>query len=444
MLVPFCQYKSVSEAQKQAIQTQKYYSSTGQSGVDRARLIEDNKEALDIRLYMIEQAKEEIILTSFDIREGDSTMDTFSALLKAADRGVKVKILVDGLCGTLHMRGKEIFQVVGSHSNVEIRFYNSPNLLKPWTMQGCLHDKYLVIDNKYLLMGGRNNFDYFLGDYTDKSIGLDREIFIVNTGVVEESAIGQVKNYFNSVWNLEVCKNKFTTCSKKKINSWEEKLLAHEKTLQIPNFDDIKDTYPTKKITLVTNPTHIFGKEPYVFETLCQLMKQAKNKVIIHTPYVVCSEDMYQGISGVVKNVPNTTMLVNSIAVGDNVCASADYLRSREDILSTGINVEEYMGNHSMHAKSVVIDDELAIVGSFNFDCRSTYVDTEMMLVVHGEEIATQLDENIEKLEKDALVVKADGSYEAKENITPKVLEGKKKFTIKFLSYAIMVFRYLI
>lgn len=59
------------------------------------------------------------------------------------------------------MTGKDIFAAVGSEPNVEIRFYNTPNLLKPWTINGCLHDKYIVADHKYLLMGGRNMFDYF-------------------------------------------------------------------------------------------------------------------------------------------------------------------------------------------------------------------------------------------------------------------------------------------
>ena len=49
------------------------------------------------------------------------------------------------------------------------------------------------------------------------------------------------------------------------------------------------------------------------------------------------------------------------------------------------------MGKHSTHGKSIVIDDDIAVVGSYNFDCRSTYVDTETMLVVQGKEITKQL-----------------------------------------------------
>ena len=80
------------------------------------------REALDLRLDMIRKAKKEIILSTFDIREGSSSDDIFSELLKASRRGVKIKILVDGLYGTIHMTGKDIFAAVGSEPNVEIRF----------------------------------------------------------------------------------------------------------------------------------------------------------------------------------------------------------------------------------------------------------------------------------------------------------------------------------
>lgn len=98
--------------------------------------------------------------------------------------------------------------------------------------------------------------------------------------------------------------------------------------MKVPDYDYQKITVPTKKTTLVTNPTTIYGKEPVVFETLKQLMLQAKSKVIIHTPYAVFSKEMYEGIAQVKQQVPNTTMILNSIASGDNICASADYQRT--------------------------------------------------------------------------------------------------------------------
>lgn len=443
MLVPFVHMKSVSQTTKSKIHTETFYSKTGKNGSDRAKIVSDNKEALDLRLDMIRKAKKEVIISTFDIREGSSSDDIFSELVKAGRRGVKVKILVDGLYGTVHMTGKDIFKAAGSEPNIEIRFYNTPNLLKPWTINGCLHDKYVISDDKYLLMGGRNTFDYFLGEHQGKSKGIDREILIVNNGSENQSAVGQVKAYFNKVWNLKVCKTKFDGWTGDKKEKEIKRLLSHEKILKIPDYDYQKITVPTKKTTLVTNPTTIYGKEPVVFETLKQLMVNAKSRVIIHTPYAVFSKEMYEGIKKVKKQVPNTTMILNSIASGDNVCASADYQKNRTKILDTDISLYEYMGKYSTHGKSLIIDDDIAVVGSYNFDCRSTYVDTETMLVVQGKEITKQLEDDFDQLKSESLKVKKDGSYQKDSKVKESTMENGKKNMIKVLSYIIQAFRYL-
>lgn len=443
MLVPFVHMKSVSQEKKEQIKVSSFYNKSGKAGVDRAKIIESNQEALDVRLHMMRKAKKEIIFSTFDIRDGNSTKDVFSVLTAAADRGVKVKILVDGLYGTLHMSGNDMFRAAGSHPNIEIRFYNTPNILKPWTIHGCLHDKYITVDQKYLLMGGRNTFDYFLGTHKGKGIGLDREIFIVNTGKEEDSAVGQVKQYFRGVWNLDVCKTKFDGWSENRRKKEIKKLLMHAKQLKIPEMDDMKMTVPTKKATLVTNPTHIYGKEPYVWETLKQLMLQADRRVLIHTPYAVFSDEMYEGMGEIAKKIPNTAIILNSIASGDNICASADYKKNRQDLMDTGAQIHEYMGKHSTHGKSLVIDDDLAIVGSYNFDCRSTYVDTETMLVVHGEEITKQLEGKLNDLKKGSLEVDKEGNYQKKTGVKERTMDSKKERIITFLSYVIQGFRYL-
>lgn len=445
MLAPFIQMKSVSSDYKKEIDVTSFYNQNNRSSHEYAKIIESNKEALDVRLDMIKRAKEEIILSTFDIREGNSTTDTFSVMTEAADRGVKVKILVDGLYGTLHMEGRDIFKAFGSHPNVEIRFYNTPNLLKPWTVHGCLHDKYLVVDQQYLLMGGRNNFDYFLGEQRKgKSLGLDREILIYNKGSEKDSSVNQVKNYFRKVWNLNVCKTKFNKWSKEKRTSQIQKLKKHAEKIHNIGYDYEKETISIEKATLVTNPTHIYGKEPYVWETLKQLMISADQRILIHTPYAVFSKEMYKGMKEIKRKVPDTTIILNSIASGDNICASADYKKNRKNIVGTGVKVYEYMGKHSTHGKSLIIDDDIAVVGSYNFDCRSTYVDTETMLVVHGKEITKQLEQNLNLLKDGSLEVDENENYKKNNAVEERMGDGKKERLITFLSYIVQGFRYLI
>ena len=78
-------------------------------------------------------------------------------------------------------------------------------------------------------------------------------------------------------------------------------------------------------------------------------------------------------------------MLFNSTANNGNPLRRVDYQNHKEELIATGLELHEYEGGVSYHGKSITVDDDLAIIGSFNMDMRSTYIDTELMLVVHSE-----------------------------------------------------------
>ena len=199
----------------------------------------------------------------------------------------------------------------------------------------------------------------------------------------------------------------------------------------------------TKKISFVSNPTHIYGKEPYVWGTLQQLMADAKERVLIHTPYAVCSQDMYKGLEEVAANVPKAELLLNSVASGDNICASSDYLKNKQKVIDTGMELYEYMGKYSTHGKSVLIDNNISAIGSYNFDNRSTYVDTETMLVADSEPLAKELETHLHHLKDGSLPVEADGSYGENGTVQEKQISKSKEWKIKALSHVMWLFRYL-
>lgn len=418
---------------------------------ERAALVEENEDALLTRLSMIEEAKEEIILSTFDIRTGKSTTDIFSALVAAADRGVKVKVYVDGLYGMIHMTGQTIFEAAGSHENLEIRYYNEPNVLMPWTANGRMHDKYLIVDNRMVLLGGRNTFDYFIGNYTPNSVGYDREVLIWQ-GKEDKNGIGtvaQVKSYFQKNWDEKYSKTVFDKHHGEKIEEELKRLRDHYKEMKDSKKFPVSENWEERTVeienaVLVTNPTHIMKKSPDVWYTLYELMRNAKESVIIQTPYAVFSKDMYEGIEEIAKEVPDTKMLINSRAVGDNVVASSDYTKNWKKVVGTGMPVYEYQGDHSCHGKSVLIDDQLSVIGSYNFDMRSTYIDTETMLVINGKEFQKLLRTEVEKIEEDSLLRKTDGGYEAKEGVEEKQLSSGREIFYKAASWIIQPFRYLV
>lgn len=455
-LLPFAFPKKVSQDYSSKVDPSAFYG-TG-TGVDRAAIVETNKEALDVRIQMIQEAKERIILTTFDIRPGDSCNDVFAALLAAADRGVKVQVMVDGLYGTVHMSGDPLFYAAGSHPNFEIKFYNVPNLLMPWTANGRMHDKYVIVDDKLLLAGGRNTFDYFLGENQTSNPSYDREVLIYNTAYEDaanrESVLFEVKDYFDALWEEDACQYVFDSVPgrlKAKTESSAEWLRSHyqemadqQRELFVESFDYEAVTMETHKISFIHNPTHIMAKEPYVWYELEQLMKQAKSGVYIQTPYAVFSKDMYQGMKDIDRAVGQFSMQVNSVAVGDNFMASSDYVHNRGKILDTGVDLYEFQGDHSSHGKSILVDDDIAVIGSFNLDMRSVYIDTEVMFVIHSEEINRDLNGKIAAMHVQALKVGQDGNYEENPDVPAVQLPGPKKFLFGITSWVFQLFRYLI
>ena len=174
-----------------------------------------------------------------------------------------------------------------------------------------------------------------------------------------------------------------------------------------------------------------------------QLMLTAKKDVTIQTPYAVFSKDMYKGMEELTGKVPNVEMLVNSTAVGDNFIASSDYTRNRSKVLKTGPRVYEFFGDHSCHGKSIAIDDRLSVIGSYNFDMRSTYLDTETMLVLDSPELNRELRTNMDKLKDQSLEINKKEQYFPKQGVPQKEPENSKKLLFKFSSLFIQLFRYL-
>ena len=159
-------------------ETQNIMSVAGRENTERAVIIEKNSQALLERVRLIQNAKDEIILSTFAFKSDESGKLILGALHDAADRGVHVRILVDGMESWIDMEGNPYFYGLSSHENVEIKLYNKANPLKPWKTMGRMHDKYLIADGKIYILGGRNTYNYFLGDFPGHK-NFDRDVLVV-------------------------------------------------------------------------------------------------------------------------------------------------------------------------------------------------------------------------------------------------------------------------
>ena len=169
---------------------------------ERVCLVDGNEEALRWRLRLIRSAQSEIVLSTFDFRADESGSDVVAALLDAAERGVQVRLLVDGMNAQLHLQGSAAFQALAAHENAEIMFYNPLRLTRLWSANYRCHDKYLIIDRGAYLLGGRNTSDLFLGSGGTARQNMDRDVVVCGSGSGRGSAAALL-DYFEDIWALD-------------------------------------------------------------------------------------------------------------------------------------------------------------------------------------------------------------------------------------------------
>lgn len=446
LTLPYVAHKKVSSTFVKDFEKRSF--TNDQAGTERVSYLNDNVEALLYRLRMAEEAKKEIILSTFDFNSDHAGHDIMSVLYQAANRGVKVRIIVDGISGFLDLKGDPWFQALVSHDNVNIRTYNPVNLLKPWTMQARLHDKYFIVDDKMYLLGGRNTANLFLGDYSSKK-NIDRELFVYETQASSGSSIYQLKDYFEHVWTSQYSKNytcrKMTDKVKNCVTQLEKQYLdlqtQYPQAYETWNWESL--TKETQKVSLLSNPVNAGNKEPWMWYALNQLMKQGE-KVTIYTPYIICGKEMYQDLHQLMQNGTCVDIITNAVSSGANPWGCTDYLNQKENIWKTGANVYEFMGKHSCHTKALLIDNHMTILGSYNMDMRSTYQDTELMLVVDSPELNAEIAKEMETDKTYSRTMEDDGTYTYGEYYKEKEMStGKKIFYAVLRVVTIPIRRFL-
>lgn len=447
-VIPYKKQPKISNEYINSFNPDQFYSE--QVSCDRALVIEDNTEALVERLRMIERADERIILSTFDFRADDSGKAVLAALLNAAKKGIDIKILVDGYSALMYMRNDSYFMALSTLNNVEIKIYNPIDILKPWKIMGRLHDKYIIIDSELYLLGGRNINNNFLTN--DGHINYDRDILVYNTKPdTKESSIFKLYDYFNEIWNMKECihyHDEAKKASKKKVIAAKVELenIYKQNMAKYPflseDYDYTANTYKVNKISFLTNPTHIRAKEPTLFYSLVRLMENAKNEIKIHTPYIICNDMMYEAFEDICDGNVEVTLMTNSPANNDNPFGASDYIIHKEKILKTGLNIYEYEGGISYHGKSITIDDNISIIGSFNMDLRSVYLSTEIMLVADSEDINNQLKNYMETYEANSAYVVDANRVKLPDGVKRQEFTSKKEILVRVISL-LNRFRYL-
>lgn len=329
-----------------------------------------------------------------------------------------------------------------------------------------MHDKYIIADDQAYILGGRNMRNYFLG-YYQEHLNHDRDLLVYNTAYSagmtgaknDNNSSGQgsslyvLSDYFEDIWALDCCRlfhDSPKLADKRAVRAAAEELreryaaIASEKSELFEEYDYMQNTMAALKVSLLSNPTHIMSKDPTVFHALSEFMKSASEDVLIHTPYVICNSYMYEELEELCDMVPNVRILLNAPEGGANIFGCSDYLQNKDKLLELGLKIYEYNGDYSFHAKSVMIDDRLSIVGSFNFDMRSVYLDTELMLVVDCAELNMLLRETSKQYESSSRFATGVDEYTLPEGYEEGELSFGRNILLRLIGFVMKPFRFLL
>lgn len=271
------------------------------------------------KLRAIDNAKEKIELANYRFVLDESGKRLMASLVEAAKRGVKIDIILDGNTVFMNLGKNNYYLALANYPNVTMKIYNPMNPLKPRSLMGRMHDKYMIVDDELICLGGRNIENRFMRDHG--LITYDWDILAYYKKRASDDALTELNDYFYDIFqngkrNKDINKVLIFANNKneKEILSELEGIYLDDKKVNPENYQDLAyENILTKvdKISLIKNPINIYSKEPTAFYQISKLLKNADKGVSIHTPYFIGNKYMYQNLEDISTKTP-TRLFTNS------------------------------------------------------------------------------------------------------------------------------------
>jgi putative cardiolipin synthase len=397
--------------------------------------LSDGIDAFAARVMMVQAAQKSIDVQYYIWHDDLTGRVLHNQLLAAADRGVRVRMLLDDM----DTAGKhEVLHIIDAHPNIEVRLFNpfagrgsriGDYLTDARRINHRMHNKTITADNQATIFGGRNIGD----EYFDASghVGFsDLDAFAIGP-VVDEVSRG-FDLYWNSQWVYPLAAFKpGEAVTEEMINRFREqsdayieearssKYAAAIRQLDIVNMTGMEEMdftwgrwvlvydHPSKvEATEITEETHLGPK-------LRKAMDKAQDELIIVSPYFVPGSNFTEYLVGLVDRGVRVRIMTNSLAANDVPMVHAGYQRYREALISGGVELYEFkpikhvgienedvikqkkkwMGSSraSLHGKYFGFDQRYIFIGSFNLDARSVVINTELGAYFESPEYGTLL-----------------------------------------------------
>jgi cardiolipin synthase C len=402
---------------------------SGQSGFFP---LNDGIDALSVRLLMAERAERSIDAQYYLVKNDIVGRAFVNALLRAADRGVRVRLLLDDIFTSGYDAG---MAGLVTHPNFEIRIFNpfanrSARLLDGITsfsrVNRRMHNKSFTVDNQMTVIGGRNIADEYFGARVDAKFG-DLDVLAIGPVVNEVSAM------FDSYWNHERAapvaafakmpddpdaelirlragleKSRQEVLGSRYADAVTDQILEYVET------DNSVFTWAPYKLA-VDSPDKVFKSKAAGAESitapLIESLKSAQEEMIVISPYFVPRKTGIDAFSEVQSRGVDVIIITNSLAANNQSAVHGGYAPSRKPLLRNGVKIYEVRpdadvagselvaasgAKATLHTKAFVVDRKELFIGSFNFDPRSANINTEMGVIIKSPEMAELFAEAVE------------------------------------------------
>ncbi|MGU7814514.1 phospholipase D-like domain-containing protein [Burkholderia sp. AW49-1] len=398
----------------------------GQSGF---RLLPDGATALQMRIALARAATQTLDMQYYIATEDTTGKLLLGAALYAADRGVRVRMLVDDL----NFRDIDrVMAALNTHPKIEIRVFNpfgasrygmvertANSLTRIDSFTRRMHNKAMIADNQIAIVGGRN-----LGDeYFSASPTLQfRDLDVLAAGPVTNEISTSFDDYWASASSyplrvlnhqkfdpkdLDAMRDELRDHWRKNADPYNAKPLNATPLAQQIARDELELVWAPAEFKVdapdkVTRPAGAYVSPP--MQRLVELTRAAQQEFLAFSPYFVPHDAGVKILGDTAARGVRVAILTNSLAATDAVAVQAGYAPYRVPLLQHGVELYEFKARPnppraglfgsrsraSLHAKAYVIDRKILVIGSLNLDPRSAYLNTELALVIHSPKIAQQ------------------------------------------------------
>jgi len=388
----------------------------------------DAIDALATRLLMARQAERSIDAQYYLIKPDVVGNVFIEVLLAAADRGVRVRLLLDDILTKGYDAG---MMALDSHPNFEIRIFN------PFANRSArglgfvtdfsrvnrrMHNKSFTVDNRVTIIGGRNIAAEYFGAREDAKFG---DLDVLGAGPV----VQDVSNMFDDYWNHSAAAPlpafaKMTEDPEGDLVKLRERLNeSREAITDTPYAEAVRRQVghylePTDNELLMWAPYTLAVDSPdksnkklakdaaSITTALKQSILTAQKEVLIISPYFVPRKTGVEVFSTLQKSGVDITIVTNSLAANNQKTVHGGYAPSRKPLLEAGVEIyevrpdagvsgSEYVAGKAaratLHTKAFIVDRHDVFIGSFNFDPRSANINTELGVIIHSSELAENM-----------------------------------------------------